>query len=155
MSNSDLIRHHFNSNDFYDILGLNRDCNRDEIRKAYLRLSLIYHPDKVADSSSEEDFKKKFQILSEIYQTLYNPESRERYDSKSKFSTVNLKDEDPVVYDTICLTQCHSDDTSYVYDCRCSGNFVLSKQLIKDLKREEQSFIVDCDSCSNCIRINL
>ena len=67
---------------YYDILGVKQDASEDEIKKAYRKLSLQWHPDRhVGDS--EEDKKKaedKFKEIAEAYSVLSDPDKRARYD---------------------------------------------------------------------------
>jgi len=63
--------------DFYAILQVDRDADRDTIRKAYLRLALALHPDK---NSGDEQAKQRFQKLQEVYRVLSSPELRKAYD---------------------------------------------------------------------------
>lgn len=63
--------------DYYDVLGVGRDANSDEIKKAYRKLAVRYHPDRnPGDESAEEQFKE----ASEAYGVLADPEKRSRYD---------------------------------------------------------------------------
>lgn len=63
--------------DYYKILGIERNASQEEIKKQYRKLALKYHPDKnPGDKAAEEKFKE----ISEAYQVLSNPESREKYD---------------------------------------------------------------------------
>ena len=63
--------------DFYEVLGVGRDANDDEIKKAYRRLARQYHPDtNDGDPASEARFKE----ISVAYETLRDPERRRRYD---------------------------------------------------------------------------
>lgn len=66
------------SKDLYEILGLRRDASHSEIKKAYRKLALKYHPDKNPDDKSAED---KFKEVSEAYNTLSDPKLREQYDN--------------------------------------------------------------------------
>nr|GEX24372.1 chaperone protein DnaJ 49-like [Tanacetum cinerariifolium] len=61
--------------DYYDILGMSKYCGVEDIRKAYLKLSLKVHPDKNKAPGSEEAFKK----LSKAYECLSDAESRKKY----------------------------------------------------------------------------
>ncbi|MFL2859185.1 MAG: DnaJ C-terminal domain-containing protein [Pontiellaceae bacterium] len=63
--------------DYYDVLGLSSSASSDEIKKAYRKVAMKYHPDQNAgDSSAEEKFKE----ASEAYEILSNPEKKSRYD---------------------------------------------------------------------------
>jgi len=64
--------------DYYTVLGVDKKASGDEIKKAYRKLALKYHPDKnQGDKSAEEQFKK----ISESYAVLGDPEKRKQYDS--------------------------------------------------------------------------
>ena len=62
--------------DYYDILGLNHSATKDDIKKAYRKLALKYHPDKNKEKNAEEKFKE----ISEAYAVLYDDEKRKMYD---------------------------------------------------------------------------
>ncbi|WP_026914432.1 molecular chaperone DnaJ [Christiangramia portivictoriae] len=63
--------------DYYEILGVSKDASAAEIKKAYRKLALKYHPDKnPGDSSAEDMFKKS----AEAYEVLGNQEKRAKYD---------------------------------------------------------------------------
>lgn len=63
--------------DLYEVLGVSRNASPEEIKKAYRKLALQYHPDKnPGDKSAEEKFKE----IAESYAILSDPEKRSRYD---------------------------------------------------------------------------
>jgi molecular chaperone DnaJ len=63
--------------DYYDILGISKSASESEIKKAYRKKAIKYHPDKnLGDSSAEENFKK----AAEAYEVLSNSEKRSKYD---------------------------------------------------------------------------
>jgi molecular chaperone DnaJ len=63
--------------DYYEILGVSRDADEKDIKKAYRRLARKYHPDVNKDDHNAEE---KFKEISEAYEILSNPNKRERYD---------------------------------------------------------------------------
>ena len=71
--------------DYYKILGVTKDSNQIQIRKAFRKLALQYHPDK---NKNSEESKQKFMEIVKAYEILSDEKARERYDS----NTVNNKD---------------------------------------------------------------
>ena len=63
--------------DYNEILDVNRGADEDEIKKAYRKLAIQYHPDKNPDNKEAED---KFKEATEAYEVLRDPEKRNRYD---------------------------------------------------------------------------
>ena len=64
--------------DYYEVLGVPRDAKDDEIKRAYRRGALKYHPDKY--DGDKTDGERKFKELSEAYEVLSDPQKRQRYD---------------------------------------------------------------------------
>ena len=62
--------------DFYEILGVAKNAGEAEIKKAYRKMAIKFHPDKNPDDSSAED---KFKEAAEAYEVLSSPEKRSRY----------------------------------------------------------------------------
>lgn len=71
-----MIRQIKSKRDYYAILGVDKSCSVEEIRKAYRKLSLKVHPDKNKAPGSEEAFKK----VSKAFKCLSEDESRRQYD---------------------------------------------------------------------------
>jgi molecular chaperone DnaJ len=62
--------------DYYEILGVSRDADKEEIKRAYRRLARKYHPDVNSESGAEERFKE----INRAYEVLSEPETRARFD---------------------------------------------------------------------------
>ncbi len=63
--------------DYYEVLGVSRDINEADLKKAYRRLAMKHHPDRNKD---DPDADKKFREIQEAYGVLSNPEKRTLYD---------------------------------------------------------------------------
>lgn len=62
--------------DYYKTLGISKGSNEEEIKKAYRRMALRFHPDKNKDANAEEKFKE----IAEAYEVLSDPKKRAVYD---------------------------------------------------------------------------
>src|SRR5690606_6468499 len=63
--------------DYYEILGVSKSANADEIKKAYKKVAIKFHPDKNPDDPTAED---KFKEAAEAYEILSDQQKRQRYD---------------------------------------------------------------------------
>jgi DnaJ family protein C protein 7 len=68
--------------DYYKILGVDKNASDDEIKKAFRKQALIWHPDKNrGDPEREKLADKTFKDIGEAYETLSDPKMKQRYDS--------------------------------------------------------------------------
>ena len=74
--------------DYYTILDLNENCTKEEIKKKYRELCLIYHPDK--NNGDDKQFKK----INEAYEILYDDEKRKKYNVSLLFKNIEFTEED-------------------------------------------------------------
>ncbi|HLX11808.1 MAG TPA: DnaJ domain-containing protein, partial [Bacteroidota bacterium] len=59
--------------DYYEVLGVTQSANADEIKKAYRKLAMQFHPDRNPDKSAED----KFKAASEAYEVLSDAQKRQ------------------------------------------------------------------------------
>ena len=74
--------------DYYELLGLERDADDDDIKKAYRKLARKYHPDKNPDK--QEWATDMFKLVQEAYETLIDANKRDHYD-KFGHRNVNVR----------------------------------------------------------------
>ncbi|PWJ44138.1 molecular chaperone DnaJ [Sediminitomix flava] len=63
--------------DYYEVLGLSRDASESEIKKAYRKIAIKYHPDK---NPGDKEAEEKFKEAAEAYEVLSNADKKQRYD---------------------------------------------------------------------------
>merc|ERR1712107_314744 len=82
LSNAKLELKKSKRKDYYKILGVDRNANDEEIKKAYRKRALVHHPDRHAGASEEEkkEHERKFKEIGEAYGVLSDSKKRSRYD---------------------------------------------------------------------------
>lgn len=78
--------------DYYNILKVNRNATTTDLKKAYHRLAMIYHPDRNPNSNKSQS-ESKFKQIQQAYDVLIDPHKRHIYDSNPN-NTHNSKDDD-------------------------------------------------------------
>ncbi len=63
--------------DYYEVLGVDKNATEDEIKKAYRKIAIKYHPDRNPDNKEAE---QKFKEAAEAYDVLHDPQKRQQYD---------------------------------------------------------------------------
>ena len=62
--------------DYYQILGVCKESNSNNIKSAYKKLAIKYHPDRHIDINIKKECEEKFKLISEAYQVLSDPEKK-------------------------------------------------------------------------------
>lgn len=76
--------------DYYEVLGIPRDAEEKEIKKAYKRQAMKYHPDRNKDPDAEE----KFKVIAKAYAVLSDPQKRRMYDAGGIGGVSHFSDEE-------------------------------------------------------------
>ena len=63
--------------DYYEVLGVDKNATPDDIKKAYRKKAIQYHPDK---NPGDKEAEEKFKEAAEAYEVLSDPQKRQRYD---------------------------------------------------------------------------
>lgn len=74
--------------DYYYFLGISQDASAEDIKKAYRKLSLKYHPDK---NDNDDFFSERFREVQEAYETLTDTDRRKLYDQNLSSQRRNIK----------------------------------------------------------------
>ncbi|XP_078077055.1 dnaJ homolog subfamily C member 24 [Mustelus asterias] len=136
--------------DWYEILGASPSDSLQELRQHYQRLVLLYHPDKQSADvpvGELEECVQRFIEVDQAWKILGNEETKREYDLQRRdvAMTQNWPVDAQVPLEDMSWIEA---DQCYTYDCRCGGEYVLSKE-----EAEENEFLLCCDTCSLSIEI--
>ncbi|XP_072755710.1 DPH4 homolog [Anoplolepis gracilipes] len=129
---------------YYEILGCSKDSTDEEIKRAYRRRLLQFHPDKSGSTDSQE-----FHNVTEAWRVLGQPESRRRYDAVCKQEELEDREklEDSPVYARLSPSDFEEsvlEDTLF-YLCRCGSHYFVERD---DLREKNVLLHVMCDGCT-------
>ncbi|GHJ88783.1 hypothetical protein NliqN6_5185 [Naganishia liquefaciens] len=143
------------STDPWDVLQIPRHASREEIKRAYRRLLLIYHPDK---QSTLEKGDERLIRLTEAYRVLMDPEARESYErggnahADGKQSPAERRARNPTRTISLDAFTYHpsgsSSESYYTHPCRCSGMFTITERELED-----GVDIVGCEGCGEWVGV--
>ncbi|KAK3749485.1 hypothetical protein QZH41_013454 [Actinostola sp. cb2023] len=138
--------------DYYDELGISSKATQEEIKKAYQKMVLKVHPDKVDPTLSAEKQQKmlhQYHVINRAWKVLGDTEKREHYDKGLREQSllqewpVNAEvDLDDMELNEGTQTGCFS------WRCRCSGQYIITEE---DLEKAQN--VVCCSMCTLCIRV--
>ena len=86
------------NNEYYDLLGVSKNATETEIKKAYRKLAIKYHPDKSPEDKKNE-YTEKFKEITEAYEVLSDPK-------KNKFMTNLVKRQLMIMVLKLTLLKC-------------------------------------------------
>lgn len=98
--------------DYYYILGLKKEASIEEIKKAYRKLSLKFHPDK---NDGDEFFSERFKEIQEAYETLSNSSKRIQYDKSFKYNKEQSNSSNGFNFDPV-IDYFQTDKSSFEYN---------------------------------------
>jgi diphthamide biosynthesis protein 4 len=131
--------------DFYELLSVSKDASTAEIKIAYHKALLQFHPDKTSASSRSPE-AISISLIKEAYLTLSTPHLRAQYSSRKRTplgprpaQIISLEEFEEVAGDS-------EEDDVWCYKCRCGGEYRISSG---DMERGHH--LVGCNSCSEAV----
>lgn len=126
---------------YYEVLGCSEDSTQEEIKYAYRRRLLQFHPDKNGAADVQE-----FHNVKEAWRILEHPQSRKKYDAACKQERLEKKEDKPV-YARLSpddLEESALDGTLF-YRCRCGDYYFVERETLRE---KNAAFQVMCDGCT-------
>eukprot|EP00123_Amoebidium_parasiticum_P004967 comp16224_c0_seq1/m.13918 comp16224_c0_seq1/g.13918 ORF comp16224_c0_seq1/g.13918 comp16224_c0_seq1/m.13918 type:complete len:139 (-) comp16224_c0_seq1:618-1034(-) len=130
--------------DHYAVLGVAVGADAETIKRAYQRLALQHHPDKIVHGQGDVEV---FQRIQAAYDVLKDPHTRTIYDNTLKNGLMRV--EHPQNGDVDLDDMEYSEDQqAYTYPCRCGGVYVVTEQQL-----ESGCDVAPCSMCSLAVRV--
>eukprot|EP00428_Durinskia_dybowskii_P067867 CAMPEP_0170363264 /NCGR_PEP_ID=MMETSP0117_2-20130122/4766_1 /TAXON_ID=400756 /ORGANISM="Durinskia baltica, Strain CSIRO CS-38" /LENGTH=131 /DNA_ID=CAMNT_0010617723 /DNA_START=62 /DNA_END=457 /DNA_ORIENTATION=- len=126
--------------DYYEILEIEPDADYNEVKAAYHRLALKYHPDKSTDQQNDAT---AFRLVQEAWTVIGNEVSREEYDK-----LISDQDNLGANAEVVSLSEFSRSGDQFSKMCRCGSSYDVSQQDIYD-----GYTLVQCGGCSLIVRI--
>ncbi|KAG5352101.1 hypothetical protein E4T56_gene12840 [Termitomyces sp. T112] len=138
--------------DFYELLSVARNASPSEIKIAYRRTLLRYHPDKNNHNVSkitQSDSVVSISLIKDAYNTLSDPEIRKRYDADAHRRSVTMAPRPAQVVSLEEFEEAMTEsekDSVWRYQCRCGGMYRITAA-----DMENGHHLVGCSSCSEVV----
>ena len=126
--------------DWYEVLKIDDEATKQQIKEKYQSLLLTLHPDK-NDGKISQDFNN----VLKAGKILLDDSERKKFDAERKSILDGQKDN---FYRIVTLYEFNKDENMRI--CRCGRDFVMEETLNVDME-----IVVECDTCSLCIKIIL
>lgn len=136
-----------NANNYYDILGVDTNASSEDIKRAYRKLSLIYHPDK---HNNEPEKSSKFKILNEAYEILSNNITRDKYNRQNNINIDINNNENNKNYKT-CNDNFNGEKNNISYDMLYPHNSYLGNinpYYVNKLENPHNSYDIMQNMCN-------
>ncbi|KAI0789404.1 hypothetical protein C8Q75DRAFT_793300 [Abortiporus biennis] len=144
----------FKLDDYYHILSISPSASFSEVKLAYHRTLLIYHPDKrsisnssVVDSENSSEDGIDVDLIKRAYLTLSSPGLRREYDKARVSNPTGPRPAQVLSLDDFDeIDDIQYGHTKWIYGCRCGGQYVATES---DLESGQHLF--GCSSCSEVV----
>ncbi|XP_071567726.1 dnaJ homolog subfamily B member 14 [Temnothorax nylanderi] len=134
---------------YYEVLGCSEDSTQEEVKRAYHRRLLQFHPDKNSAADIQE-----FHDVREAWQILGHPQSRRMYDAVCKQEQLEEEEEDGPVYAHLSLDDMEESvfEDMWFYRCRCGDKYFVDRYTLPE---KDSILQVKCNGCTLIIIVEV